>query len=80
MAGKGNPQAHLPKSAGIHTVLEADRWFYFLQLLNHCVPGGKMVRALAAYNGMKVLAGTDNPTPEYLHKAKCLAWSVEMVR
>ncbi|KAK3928751.1 Farnesyl pyrophosphate synthase, partial [Frankliniella fusca] len=54
---------------------------WLAKLLNHTVPGGKMVRALATYNGMRELGPSPSQqSDEFIAKAKCLAWSVEMIQ
>ncbi|KAE8751666.1 hypothetical protein FOCC_FOCC001514 [Frankliniella occidentalis] len=52
---------------------------WLAKLLHHTVPGGKMVRALATYNGMREL-GAGHLTDAHLVKAMSLAWSVEMIQ
>ncbi|XP_034249997.1 farnesyl pyrophosphate synthase-like isoform X2 [Thrips palmi] len=48
------------------------------KMLYYTVPGGKMTRAIIAYNGIVLLGGKD--TPGIKEKAMNIAWSLEMLQ
>ena len=50
-----------------------------LQLLQYNVPNGKKNRGLATVLAYKMLEKKENLTPENIHLANMMGWSVEMV-